>query len=81
MANRYYFSDGNTVEVYSHNVTMNNGGPSGVDYYYDTERGYGCRNEREVAQQYHRNFAPLSGNPIIKKVVPIDDFGEEIAIA
>jgi hypothetical protein len=31
------------------------GGPSGVDYYY-SERGYGCKTTRDVADQYYINF-------------------------
>jgi len=31
-------------------------GPSNVDYYYDTDRGYDCANSFAVAQQFLRNF-------------------------
>ena len=48
-----------TVRVDEHNVCGYVNGklrsPSGVDYYY-SDRGYGCKDEYEVAQQYYCNF-------------------------
>ena len=53
----FKFPDGKVVVVTPHVVTFENGHGSNVNYYYDTEGGYGCGNEREVAIQYHKNFA------------------------
>lgn len=52
----FVFSDGKTVFVNSYLVGFTDGHPSNVDYYYE-ERGYGCETARDVAIQYHRNFA------------------------
>lgn len=58
----YVFADNTIVCVGQHNVwieerpTPGPMGPSGVDYYYDTERGYNCATPEEVARQYYQNF-------------------------
>ncbi len=49
----YRLSDGARVFVNDVTVGYVGGHPSGVDYYRDNERGYGCESDREIALVFH----------------------------
>ena len=52
----FRMSDGRSVYVNDYTVGFVGGHPSGVDYYYDNEHGYGCESRREVAIVYATQF-------------------------
>jgi len=55
------FADGCEVVVGPHVVSIENGAfhtNANVDYYYEKGRGYGCRNESEVAETFHNYHCP-----------------------
>lgn len=52
----FRMSDGRSVYVTDHAIGFVGGHPSSVDYYYDSERGYGCATEREAAIVFATQF-------------------------
>ena len=55
----FEFEDGTVVYVSQWNCGIEGFGGSGVDYYYNDEYGYACKNEREVAMKVYEHFPHL----------------------